>query len=237
MIIAIIIGAVSAFISLVSAGTSIGTIAYFRKKSSSHDEEDTNVTFNKKTIKELFQKKDCHNKHKQKLDSEDNDNSCETSAKHLLSRITEEEQIHIHDIDKHSVFSDTIMTRTGLPNETAKILAQGASGGLKSISVLQNLGGNAQETFLGNVIEGVSNALPKKIIDLQNNNKQVGNKSVNSDLNSRQGSTVEVKKNIENLSDKLHNKIMNFQELVLDTIDEANNFITAEQLTAGDIVE
>lgn len=110
-----IIAGASAFTSLVSAGTSLGTLFYFKEKFKSL---------------EKFESKDTTNiKIKNKAEKEEHPDG--------TIRFTREQDIDISDIDidigSKLVDSSTSVTRTGFPNKVAETLAEGASDTLKSI--------------------------------------------------------------------------------------------------------
>lgn len=115
IIIGIIAGA-SVLISGISATVSIGTIFHFTKKFKSTEKveskDTTNVTIKNEAIKE-----------------ENADGSSKTTRK---------QEINITDIDmdigSKLISGSTTITRTGLPNETAEILAKGGVGALNKLT-------------------------------------------------------------------------------------------------------
>lgn len=115
IIIGIIAGA-SVLISGISAATSIGTIFFFKKKFKSSEsmesKDTTNVTIKNEAIKEEYA-----------------DGSTKTTRK---------QEINITDIDmdigSKLISGSTTLTRTGLPNETAEILAKGGVGALNKLT-------------------------------------------------------------------------------------------------------
>lgn len=115
IIIGIIAGA-SVLISGISAATSIGTLFFFKKKFKSSEsmesKDTTNVTIKNEAIKE-----------------EGADGSIKTIRK---------QEINITDIDmdigSKLISGSTTLTRTGLPNETAEILAKGGVGALNKLT-------------------------------------------------------------------------------------------------------
>lgn len=115
IIIGIIAGA-AVLISGISAGVSIGTIFHFKKKF--------------KAVEKVESKDTTDITIKNEATKEDHGNGSSTT--------TRKQEIHITDIDidmgSKFISGSTSVTRTGLPNKTAEILANGGTGALNKLT-------------------------------------------------------------------------------------------------------